>query len=105
MAGERDRIRHRGGAGADHQAVERQACRLVGVHHAFALVERERGRLAGGAEHVEAVAAIVEQIARQLGRARLRSGAPLSSIGVATAAITPDRVLLNVVSVSLSELI
>ena len=70
MARQRDRVGDRGGAGADHQAVERQAGRLVGVHHALALLERERGRLAGGAEHVEPVAAVVEQIARQLGRAR-----------------------------------
>ena len=39
-------------------------------HHALALIERERGRLAGGAEHVEPVAAVVEQIARELGGAR-----------------------------------
>ena len=67
MLGERDGIRDRRGAGSHHQAVERQACRLVGAHHRLALVKRERGRLAGGAEHIEAVAAVVEEIARQIG--------------------------------------
>src|SRR6185503_9820886 len=33
-------------------------------------IERKGGRLAGGAEHVEAVAAVVDQVARELGCAR-----------------------------------
>ena len=70
MARQRDRVGGRGSAGADHQPVERQAGGLVGRHHGLALLERERGRLAGGAEHVEPVAAGVEQEARELGGAR-----------------------------------
>src|SRR4029077_5038513 len=53
-----------------HQAVERKSRLLVGRHHGLALLERKRGRLAGGAEHVEAVAAGVEQEARELHRPR-----------------------------------
>ena len=41
----------------------------IARHHALALLERERGRLAGGAEHVQSVAAIGEQKARERGRA------------------------------------
>jgi hypothetical protein len=67
---ERDRIGDCGSAGADHQPVERQAGVAVGGHHALALGERERRRLAGGAEHVEAVAAVVEQEVREPCRAR-----------------------------------
>jgi hypothetical protein len=68
MAGQGDRIGQRGGAGADHAAVERQPGLRIGGHDALTLHERERGRLAGGAEHVEAVAAIVEEIAGERGR-------------------------------------
>ena len=67
---ERDRVGDGRGAGADHQPVERQAGLRIGGHHLLPLRERERGGLAGGAEHVEAVAAVVEQIARELGGAR-----------------------------------
>ena len=70
IARQRHRVGDGRGAGADHHAVERQAGRLVGVHHALALLERERGRLAGGAEHVEPVAAVVDQVSRELGGAR-----------------------------------
>src|SRR5262249_60089322 len=42
-----------------------------GGHHALALLERERGGLAGGAEHVQPVAAMGEQKTRQ----RYRAGA------------------------------
>ena len=51
------------------QAVERQLGVAIGVHHALALLERERGGFAGGAEHVEPIAAVVDQIARELGGA------------------------------------
>ena len=70
MARQRHRVRRRGRAGADHQPVGRDAGVLVGRHHALALLERERRRLAGGAEHIEAVAAVGEQEPRQRGRAR-----------------------------------
>jgi hypothetical protein len=70
MPRQRDGVGGRGRTGADHQPIERQACGLVGRHHGLALLKRERGRFAGGAEHIEAVAAGVEQEARELGGAR-----------------------------------
>ncbi len=70
MARERDRVGGRRGACTDHQPVERQARGLVGRHHRLALLERERGRLAGGAEHIQPVAAGIEQEAGELGGAR-----------------------------------
>ena len=66
----------------------------IGAHHALALLQRERGRLAGGAEHVEAVAAVVEQIARELGGAGAIRLAVRRRPAVATAAITPRRLCL-----------
>lgn len=71
MLGQRDGIGQRGRAGSDHHPIERQAGRRVGAHHAAALVERKRGRLARGAEYIEAVAAGIEKKARQ----RCRTGA------------------------------
>ena len=56
-------------AGSDHHAIERQAGSTVGGHQALALLERERRGLAGGAEHVEPVAAIAEQEAGECGGA------------------------------------
>src|SRR5262249_35637064 len=66
---QRDRVGDRRRAGADHEAIERQTRVAVGGHHALALLERERGGLAGGAEHVQSVAAIGEQKTRQRHRA------------------------------------
>src|SRR5439155_27351353 len=71
----------RGGTGADHQALQRQPGVAVGGHHALALLERERGPLAGGAEHVEAVAAVGKEEARERGRARAIGRAGLVDCG------------------------
>ena len=65
-----DCIGGRGGAGADHQPVEREPGLFVGRHHGLALLERKRGRLAGGAEHVQPITAGVEQEACKFHRAR-----------------------------------
>ena len=67
---QRHRVGERRRTGADHQAIHRQAGRLIGQHHAIALRERERGRLAGGAQHVEPIAAVIEQEPRQRSRSR-----------------------------------
>ena len=69
MAGELHRIGGRRRAGPHHHDLERQAGGAIGVHHRLALGERERGRLPGGAEHVEAVAAIAQQKMRERGGA------------------------------------
>jgi hypothetical protein len=69
MAGERHRVGDSGRAGADHHAIQGKLGVAVGVHHLFSFIERERGRLAGGAEHIEPVAAVVDQKARELGGA------------------------------------
>ncbi len=58
VLGQRDGVSRRGGAGPHHHAVERQAAGGVIVHDLLALLQRKRRRLAGGAEHVEAIAAI-----------------------------------------------
>ncbi len=71
MLGQRDGVGQGGGAGSDHHPIERQPGRRIGAHHAPALIERERGCLAGGAEHIEPVAAGIEKEARQ----RRRTGA------------------------------
>jgi hypothetical protein len=69
MARERDGVGRRSRAGADHHAAEWQiGCRIC-AHHAPTLLERQRGRLAGRAQHIEPVAAVAEQKARQLDRA------------------------------------
>ena len=70
MPRQRDGVGDRGRAGADHEPIERQPRLAVSAHHALALLERERGGLAGGAEHVQSVAAIGEQKARERGRTR-----------------------------------
>src|SRR5262249_1837786 len=67
---QRDRIGDGCRTGADHQPIERHAGVTVGGHDAPALLERERGRLAGGAEHVQSVAAVGQQEARECRRAR-----------------------------------
>ncbi len=69
MPRQRDRVGDRRCSGADHEAIERQPRVAVGRHHALALLERERGGLAGGAEHVQPVAAMGEQKTRQRRRA------------------------------------
>src|SRR5512132_3391646 len=69
MPCQRDRIPDRGGAGADHEAIERQARFAVSGHETLALCARERGRLAGGAQHVQPVAAVGEQKTRECHRA------------------------------------
>src|SRR5262249_16895197 len=56
---------------------ERQTGLPVSGHHAFALLERERGRLAGGAEHVQSIASVGEKKARKRDRARAIGLAPL----------------------------
>src|SRR6185437_916761 len=66
MTGECDSIRYRRGAGTDHEAVQRQSVCLVGVHDRFALVERKGRGFSGGTKNVEAVTAVVEQMARQI---------------------------------------
>jgi hypothetical protein len=88
VAGQRDRVVERGGARSDQHAVERQAAFSIGPHHPHALQQRERSPLAGGAEYIEPVAAVVEKKARERDRAA-PSGSPVSSIAVAMAAITP----------------
>jgi hypothetical protein len=55
---------------AHHEAIERQAVVAVGSHHPPALIERERGRLARGAEHIEAIASVREQEACEHAGAR-----------------------------------
>ena len=55
------RLGERRNAGADHEAVERQAGVGDRVHHGESLLDAERGRLAGRAEQVDGVAAAVEQ--------------------------------------------
>ena len=77
MPRQRDGIGGRGSPGSDHQPIERQAGLLVGRHHGLALFERERRRLAGGAEHVEAVASGIQEEAREFRRARRIRGAAL----------------------------
>src|SRR5262249_54969919 len=66
---ERDRVGDRRCPGTNHEAIDRQPRVAIGRHHALALLERERGGLAGGAEHVEPVAAMGEQKTRQRHRA------------------------------------
>src|SRR5262249_48918905 len=70
MPRQRDRGGDPGGARADHGRMERQARLAVSRHHALALLERERGRLPGGAQHVQSVAAVGEQKTRERDRAR-----------------------------------
>src|SRR6266508_36258 len=65
MPCQRDRIPDRGGAGADHEAIERQVRFAVSGHEALALLTRERRRLAGGAQYVQPVAAVGEQKTRE----------------------------------------
>src|SRR5258706_130242 len=67
---QRDCVGHRGGTGADHEAIERQALLPVSGHHALALLEREGGCLPGSAQHVQCVATIREQKTGKCGRAR-----------------------------------
>ena len=69
MAGELHRIGGRRRAGPHHHDFERQAGGAIGVHHRLALGKRERGRFPGGAEHVEAVAAVAEKKMRERGGA------------------------------------
>ena len=70
VPGQRDGVGQGGSAGADHHPIERQAALGIGAHHPPALIERERCRFASGAEHIEPVAAGIEQEARQRDRAR-----------------------------------
>jgi hypothetical protein len=81
VSGQHDRIGERGGAGSHHHPGERQTALRIGVHDATALVERERCRLAGGAKHVEAIAAIGQEEARQRDRARAIGLAPFVDSG------------------------
>ena len=71
MLGEGDGIGQGGRTGADHHPLKRQPGCRIGAHHPPALVERERRCLAGGAQHIEPVAAGIEEESRQ----RCRTGA------------------------------
>jgi hypothetical protein len=70
MPGQLDRIRDRRGSGPDHQPPHRQPRLAVGGHDLAPLRDRERGRLAGGAQHVERIAAMIEEKTRERARAR-----------------------------------
>jgi hypothetical protein len=67
VPGKRDRIGNGGGPGAHHQAIHRQSRIPISRHQGQALIERERSSLARGAEHVEPVAAVGEQVTRERG--------------------------------------
>ena len=63
-------IGQRCGAGTHHHALERQTALGIGGHHTAALIERERGGLAGRAQHVETIAAVGEKKTSERERAR-----------------------------------
>src|SRR5262249_46282425 len=67
---QRDCIGQSGGAGADHEAIERQAILPVSGHYPLALLKRERGRLPGSTQHVQGAAAVCEQKTGKRGRSR-----------------------------------
>jgi len=70
VPGERDRVRCRSSAGADHQPVEREPCALVGRHHRLALSSENEVASPVVPSTFEAVTAGIEQEACELGRTR-----------------------------------
>src|SRR5262245_49388972 len=64
MSCQRNRIGHRGGACTNHATRQREARFCIARHQLPAVFQRERRRLAGRTQHVQAIAPVAEQIAR-----------------------------------------